>query len=233
MLYLELKEYEQKILKDRLFKSLEGIVMEITLNYLPRIDITKQYIIYKNIFKNLNDTIKELSNHFEPVINNLEEKDIKHYNSLITPLTYSLADDAEYVDRVVCTGYYLLLEILDKMSNYNISITKDNINKIFGVLGRFYRNMLFYVEQMENTLDYKFEYLDRFSDDFIFLRYIAFTTDVIYEYDFNSFIGVLSCNKKSQNLLENTLEKYVAVSEYSDSVREVPQENVKIKKFFN
>lgn len=232
MLYLELKEYEQEILKNRLFKHLGGVVMEITLNYLPKLDSTKQYIIYKNMFKNLNSTIEELNSHFSVVINNLDETKLKQYNSLIAPLNYSLSDDENYVDRIICKGYNLYLEILDKMSTQNLNINKDNINKIFGVLGRFFRNMLVYVEQMENIIDYKFEYLDRFSDEFIYLRYVAFTTDVIYEYDFNSFVGVLSCSKKSQDLLEDTLEKYIAISEYSDSIKETPKINEEIKSFF-
>lgn len=232
MLYLELKEYEQEILKNRLFKHLGGVVMEITLNYLPKLDSTKQYIIYKNMFKNLNSTIEELNSHFSVVINNLDETKLKQYNSLIAPLNYSLSDDENYVDRIICKGYNLYLEILDKMSTQNLNINKDNINKIFGVLGRFFRNMLVYVEQMENIIDYKFEYLDRFSDEFIYLRYVAFTTDVIYEYDFNSFVGVLSCSKKSQDLLEDTLERYIAISEYSDSIKETPKINEEIKSFF-
>lgn len=232
MLYLELKEYEQEILKNRLFKHLGGVVMEITLNYLPKLDSTKQYIIYKNMFKNLNSTIEELNSHFSVVINNLDETKLKQYNSLIAPLNYSLSDDENYVDRIICKGYNLYLEILDKMSIQKLNINKDNINKIFGVLGRFFRNMLVYVEQMENIIDYKFEYLDRFSDEFIYLRYVAFTTDVIYEYDFNSFVGVLSCSKKSQDLLEDTLEKYIAISEYSDSIKETPKINEEIKSFF-
>lgn len=232
MLYLELKEYEQEILKNRLFKHLGGVVMEITLNYLPKLDSTKQYIIYKNMFKNLNSTIEELNSHFSVVINNLDETKLKQYNSLIAPLNYSLSDDENYVDRIICKGYNLYLEILDKMSTQKLNINKDNINKIFGVLGRFFRNMLVYVEQMENIIDYKFEYLDRFSDEFIYLRYVAFTTDVIYEYDFNNFVGVLSCSKKSQDLLEDTLEKYIAISEYSDSIKETPKINEEIKSFF-
>ena len=232
MLYLELKEYEQEILKNRLFKHLGGVVMEITLNYLPKLDSTKQYIIYKNMFKNLNSTIEELNSHFSVVINNLDETKLKQYNSLIAPLNYSLSDDENYVDRIICKGYNLYLEILDKMSIQKLNINKDNINKIFGVLGRFFRNMLVYVEQMENIIDYKFEYLDRFSDEFIYLRYVAFTTDVIYEYDFNSFVGVLSCSKKSQDLLEDTLEKYIAISEYSDSIKETSKINEEIKSFF-
>lgn len=232
MLYLELKEYEQEILKNRLFKHLGGVVMEITLNYLPKLDSTKQYIIYKNMFKNLNNTIEELNSHFGVVINNLNDTELKQYNSLIAPLNYSLSDDENYVDRIICKGYNLYLEILDKMSTQKLNINKDNINKIFGVLGRFFRNMLVYVEQMENIIDYKFEYLDRFSDEFIYLRYVAFTTDVIYEYDFNSFVGVLSCSKKSQDLLEDTLEKYIAISEYSDSIKETPKINEEIKSFF-
>lgn len=232
MLYLELKEYEQKILKDTLFKHIGGIVMEVTLNYLPRCDSIKQYIIYKNMFKYLDKAIEDLSNHFGVIITNLEETKVRQYNSLVAPLNYSVSDDKEYVDRVICKGYNLYLEILDKMSEQNIVITKDNINKIFGVLGRFFRNMLLYVEQMENIIDYKFEYLDRFSEEFIYLRYVAFTSEVVYEYDTNNFIGVLSCSKKSQNLLEATLEKYIAISEYSDSVKEAPVSDTKIKSFF-
>ena len=65
------------------------------------------------------------------------------------------------------------------------------------------------------------------------LKYIACTTDIIYELNTDSLLGTLTCTKENSALLQTTLERYVAITEFAESKKELNNSYSPVKKFFN
>lgn len=217
------------MLKDRIFNNIDGLLKEFYYGYISKIAFDKQYLITKSIARFTNNFLNS-NTIFKPYIN---KKSLDRLEHLAKPADVKLMDDMEYIDSVVCRAYPLFADILESLKLVPLKFTTNNVNNILGTCAKFFRDSLTILNIIETSLIYTLQYLDIFSDDFIYLKYVACTADIIYELDTNTLLGTLTCTKENSELLQTTLERYVAITEFAESKKELDSDYSHIKKFFN
>ena len=217
------------MLKDNIFASIEALLKEFYYSYITEISFDKRYLITKSLGRFLNNFLSN-SNVFRPYIDKESLDKLKH---LAKPGDIKLIDDEQYIDSVVCRAYHLFADILESLKTVPLEFTVDNVNNILGTCAKLFRDSLTILNVIEANLNYTLQYLNIYSEEFIYLKYIACTVDIIYELNTDSLLGTLTCTKENSALLQTTLERYVAITEFAESKKELNNSYSQVKKFFN
>lgn len=216
------------MLKDSIFANIEALLKEFYFSYITEISFDKRYLITKSLGRFLNNFLSN-SNVFRDCIDKESLDKLKH---LAKPVDIKLIDDEQYIDSIVCRAYHLFADILESLKVVPLEFTADNVNNILGTCAKLFRDSLTILNVMESNLNYTLQYLDVYGEDFIYLKYVACTTDIIYELNTDSLLGTLTCTKENSALLQTTLERYVAITEFAESKKESNSSYSPIKKFF-
>lgn len=216
------------MLKDSIFANIEALLKEFYFSYITEISFDKRYLITKSLGRFLNNFLSN-SNVFRDCIDKESLDKLKH---LAKPVDIKLIDDEQYIDSIVCRAYHLFADILESLKVVPLEFTVDNVNNILGICAKLFRDSLTILNVMESNLNYTLQYLDVYGEDFIYLKYVACTTDIIYELNTDSLLGTLTCTKENSALLQTTLERYVAITEFAESKKESNSSYSPIKKFF-
>lgn len=216
------------MLKDSIFVNIEALLKEFYFSYITEISFDKRYLITKSLGRFLNNFLSN-SNVFRDYIDKESLDKLKH---LAKPVDIKLIDDEQYIDSIVCRAYHLFADILESLKVVPLEFTVDNVNNILGICAKLFRDSLTILNVMESNLNYTLQYLDVYGEDFIYLKYVACTTDIIYELNTDSLLGTLTCTKENSALLQTTLERYVAITEFAESKKESNSSYSPIKKFF-
>lgn len=217
------------MLKDSIFANIEALLKEFYYGYITEISFDRRYLITKSLGRFLNNFLSN-SNVFRPYIDKESLDKLKH---LAKPVDIKLIDDEQYVDSIVCRAYPLFADILESLKVVPLKFTVDNVNNILGTCAKLFRDSLTILNVIETNLTYTLQYLDIYGEDFIYLKYIACTVDIIYELNTDSLLGTLTCTKENSALLQTTLERYVAITEFAESKKELNNSYSPVKKFFN
>lgn len=216
------------MLKDNIFANIEALLKEFYFSYITEISFDKRYLITKSLGRFLNNFLSN-SNVFRDCIDKESLDKLKH---LAKPVDIKLIDDEQYIDSIVCRAYHLFADILESLKIVPLEFTVDNVNNILGTCAKLFRDSLTILNVMESNLNYTLQYLNVYGEDFIYLKYVACTTDIIYELNTDSLLGTLTCTKENSALLQTTLERYVAITEFAESKKESNSSYSPIKKFF-
>lgn len=217
------------MLKDSIFANIEALLKEFYYGYITEVSFDRRYLITKSLGRFLNNFLSN-SNVFRPYIDKESLDKLKH---LAKPVDIKLIDDEQYVDSIVCRAYPLFADILESLKVVPLKFTVDNVNNILGTCAKLFRDSLTILNVIETNLTYTLQYLDIYGEDFIYLKYIACTVDIIYELNTDSLLGTLTCTKENSELLQTTLERYVAITEFAESKKELDSSYSHTKKFFN
>lgn len=216
------------MLKDSIFANIEALLKEFYFSYITEISFDKRYLITKSLGRFLNNFLSN-SNVFRDCIDKESLDKLKH---LAKPVDIKLIDDEQYIDSIVCRAYHLFADILESLKVVPLEFTVDNVNNILGIWAKLFRDSLTILNVMESNLNYTLQYLNVYGEDFIYLKYVACTTDIIYELNTDSLLGTLTCTKENSALLQTTLERYVAITEFAESKKESNSSYSPVKKFF-